>query len=698
MSHFKNNLYKHYIFVLKFRIAIITFFSLVFLYLAFTMTAMLTHNDDALWLQGSKEYNKLLNRKHQPVYIQKLQLQVGEKAFSNKNIDNMKILHENLNTLTQVVKINSPLTHNVISFSDNKAGSSLVEAKILQDSPINEISDTLKVSFKDYSQFYSPNKETLYVYVFSSSPIDFSQIYIPFKYNNIEVTEDQNIFKDMTLFAILLGTLFVLFTITFRSLIPSLLGVTFILFTTLFTISAYKFIQPDVPLHVSILLVSIAVSIMDFIYIYNGWHGMQVSHNSHRSIYNIIMKTYKPIFWTTFVSVIGIGSLIFEKSIILQSIGYNIILSSVIAFILSFTFLIALLSFFKIKNPYLMTKNSSKLVAGLEAGYKKSLLKVFFKFTGFIFLACIAFVIINPSSIIEESNDEVINIVLPSDGLTHASLLKLEHFHRDITNRFEDDIVDIISSYKYAKGFTKAYDTSIEFEVPKINLDFISFDFNLYGIYNDLIVDSDHRVTIYFEEDGVNKNVILQWIREWNQDNTTLIDDANSLLGAAQYDSISHMIVIVCFILFLIAFVLLYVTKNKMFAFISLIVNIIPLIWFTAILILLDMSLSIEILVAMLIMIALSSDASIHFLYYYHRNLKAHVSNEDSIERSFVEVGTPVGMGSTILLLTFLLLIFANIPTISTIGIYSVVLIVFSLLADLFILPVLFIELIKSKH
>ncbi len=67
-------------------------------------------------------------------------------------------------------------------------------------------------------------------------------------------------------------------------------------------------------------------------------------------------------------------------------------------------------------------------------------------------------------------------------------------------------------------------------------------------------------------------------------------------------------------------------------------------------------------------------------------------------ERSFVEVGTPVGMGSTILLLTFLLLIFANIPTISTIGIYSVVLIVFSLLADLFILPVLFIELIKSKH
>ena len=697
MSHFKNNLYTYYTFVIRFRIAIIAFFSLIFLYLAFTMTAMLTHNDDKLWLQGSKEYNKLLNNNHQLVYIQKLQLRVGEKAFSSKNIDNMKLLHSNLKALKEVVKINSPLTHTVIYFSDNKAGSSLVEAKVLEDSSINEIIRTLKVSFEEFSQFYSPDKETLYVYVFSSSPIDFSKIYIPFEYNSIQVTEDQNIFKDMTLFLILLITLFVLFSITFRSLIPSLLGVIFIIFTTLFTISAYKFIQPDVPLHVSILLISIAVSIMDFIYIYNGWHIMQTSHNSKRSLYNIMMKTIKPIFWTTFVSVIGIGSLVFEKSIILQSIGYNIILSSVIAFILSFSFLIAFLSFFKIKKPYLITKNSSKFVAGLEAGYKKSLLKIFFIVTGFVFLASIFFVMIQPSSIIKDANDEVINIVLPSDGLTHASLRKLENFHHDITKRFEDDIVDIVSSYKYAKGFTKAYDSSIEFDVSKINLNFISFDFNLYGIYNELMINSDHRVTIYIEEDGIGKNVILQWIREWNQDNTTLIDDANSLLGAAQYDSISHMIVIVCFILFLITLVIFYVTKNKMFAFIALIVNTIPLIWFIAILIILDISLSIEILVAMLIMIALSSDASIHFLYYYHRNLQAHASDEYSIERSFIEVGTPVGMGSTILLLTFLLLIFANIPTISTIGVYSVVLIIFSLLADLFILPVLFIELIKSK-
>jgi len=698
MNNFKNNLYIYFTLVIRFRIAIIGFFSVIFIYLAFTMTAMLTHNDDELWLQGSKEYNKLLSNDHALVYIQKLQLNVGEEAFSSKSIDNMKLLHSNLNALDEVIKINSPLTHTVISYSDNKAGSSLIEARALNESTIEEIASTLESSFEKFSQFYSPDKETLYIYVFSKVPIDFSNIYIPFKYDSIEVTEDQNIFKDMTLFAILLGTLFILFTLTFRSLVPSLLGVVFIVFTTLFTISVYKYIQPDVPLHVSILLISIAVSIMDFIYIYNGWHILQASHSNNRSIYYIIMKTIKPIFWTTVVGVIGIGSLVFEKSIILQSIGYNIILSAVIAFILSFSFLIALLSFFKIEKPYLITKNSSKFVAKLEARYEKSLLKTFGILTGFIFLACISFVMIQPSSIIEESNDEVIHIVLPADGLTHASLQKLENFHHDITEHFEDDIVDIVSSYKYAKGFSKGYDPSHKLEVSKINLTFLTFDFILYGIYNDLMINDYHRVTIYIEEDGTDKNVILRWIRDWNQDNTTIIDDANSLLSAAKYDSINHMIGIVLFILFLITFVIYHVTKDKVFAFIALVVNTIPIVWFLAILIILEISLSIEILVAMLIMIALSSDASIHFLYYFHRNLQTHVSDEYSIERSFLEVGTPVGMGSTILLITFLLLIFANIPTISTIGIYSVVLIVFSLLADLFILPVLFIELIKSKN
>ncbi len=697
MNHFKNNLYKYNRLVVQARIAIITFFSLIFLYLAFNMTAMLTHNDDELWLQGSNEFNRLLENSQKQTYVQKLRLELGDEPFSVKNVSNIKLLHANLNNIKEIVKIDSPLTHKMIYSSDDEDSSVLVGARTLYDNSIEETITTLKSSFEEFSRFYSSDQEILYIYLFSSSPVDLTEIYIPFEYDVIGTADDQDIFKDIILFLILLTTLFILFSIAFRTIVPSILGIIFISFTTLFTISAYQYIQPDTPLHVSILLVAIAVSIMDFVYIYYGWHIMQVSHSSKRSIYNVVMKTFKPIFWTTIVSIIGIGSLILQNSVILQSIGYNVILSSMIAFVLSFTLLIALLSYFKIKDPYVITKNSSKFFAGLEAKYERTFLVVFFVITGVMFVTSVAFTSLNPSEIVAKSDDEVISLVLPSDGLTHDALKRLEQFHSDIIERFEDDITSITSSYKYARGFSKAYDPSRPFEVSNIDLDFISFDFILYGIADDVIRDSSHHVTIYLEEDSIDKTIVLQWIREWDNNNSTLLDDVNSLLSAAKHDTVNHMILVVLFILFLISLVIYHVTKEKAYAFIALSVNIIPLIWFFGVLILLEIPLSIESLVAMLIMMALSSDATIHFLYYYHRHLRPKSSDEHSLELSFIEVGTPIGIGSTILLITFLLLVFANIPTISTIGIYSVVLISFSLLADLFILPVLFIELIRSK-
>ena len=375
MKIFQNNFYKYYQFILKFRVAIVAFFALVFLYLLITMTASFTHNDDELWLKGSNEYSKLQNKTHEQVYIQKLQLKVGDKAFSKENINNLQLLHANLEKIQNIQKVKSPLTHNMITSSQDNEGSSLLELTMLYNNSVEEISRTLENSFKEFSQFYSPNKKTLYVYVFSSKLIDYSKVYIPFDYKVIGKTEAKNTFKDSLLFAILLLTLFVLFSITFRSIIPSLLGSMFIAFNSLFTISVYQFFQPDVPMHVSILLVAIAVSIMDFVYIYYGWHIMQDAHKQPRSIYYIMMKTIKPIFWTTLVSVVGIGSLIFHNSIILQSIGYNVILSSLIAFVLSFSLLLALLSFFEIKNPYMITKNSSRFFAVLEAKYERIVLK-----------------------------------------------------------------------------------------------------------------------------------------------------------------------------------------------------------------------------------------------------------------------------------------------------------------------------------
>ena len=58
----------------------------------------------------------------------------------------------------------------------------------------------------------------------------------------------------------------------------------------------------------------------------------------------------------------------------------------------------------------------------------------------------------------------------------------------------------------------------------------------------------------------------------------------------------------------------------------------------------------------------------------------------------------PLGMGNIILALTFASLIFVPVETIFNIGLYSSLLIVLSLLTDMFILPVLFLWGIKANR
>jgi predicted RND superfamily exporter protein len=55
-------------------------------------------------------------------------------------------------------------------------------------------------------------------------------------------------------------------------------------------------------------------------------------------------------------------------------------------------------------------------------------------------------------------------------------------------------------------------------------------------------------------------------------------------------------------------------------------------------------------------------------------------------------------MGNIMLILTFIALIFVPDKTVSNIGVFSSLLVALSLIMELFVLPVLFLNLIKSNH
>ena len=85
----------------------------------------------------------------------------------------------------------------------------------------------------------------------------------------------------------------------------------------------------------------------------------------------------------------------------------------------------------------------------------------------------------------------------------------------------------------------------------------------------------------------------------------------------------------------------------------------------------------------------LASDATIHFVYKYYISRHFKQRKKEALESVFFYAGIPVIIGSLYLAITFLTLILSGITTLELIGKYAGILILMSLVTDLFILPVL---------
>ena len=118
-------------------------------------------------------------------------------------------------------------------------------------------------------------------------------------------------FNEVIIFVILIVILFAAYSYIFKSILPSILGAIFIYATGVLTVAIFELISSVSVTHISILLVAMTISVMDFTYIYYKWHVLQKQFSSHDVIYRVIIKTISPIFWTSIITMVGIGSLAF---------------------------------------------------------------------------------------------------------------------------------------------------------------------------------------------------------------------------------------------------------------------------------------------------------------------------------------------------------------------------------------------------
>ena len=149
--------------------------------------------------------------------------------------------------------------------------------------------------------------------------------------------------------------------------------------------------------------------------------------------------------------------------------------------------------------------------------------------------------------------------------------------------------------------------------------------------------------------------------------------------------------------LLLIGVIMVLVFRNFKMFLISLVPNLLPIVFAGSILGFLGIPLEASLSVVFAIVFGIAVDDTIHFLGKYKLSIAQGLSQEKALEKTFVQTGRALVITTIILFFGFMVLLFSIHQPSITIGIIISVTLVTALILDLLLLPVLIRKLMKTK-
>ncbi|MGB3151807.1 MAG: efflux RND transporter permease subunit [Maribacter sp.] len=149
--------------------------------------------------------------------------------------------------------------------------------------------------------------------------------------------------------------------------------------------------------------------------------------------------------------------------------------------------------------------------------------------------------------------------------------------------------------------------------------------------------------------------------------------------------------------LLLIGILMAFVFRNIKMFLISLVPNLLPILFAGSILGFLGIPLEASLSVVFAIVFGIAVDDTIHFLGKYKLSISQGLSQEKAIEKTFTETGRALVITTIILFFGFLVLLFSIHQPSITIGLVISVTLVTALILDLLLLPVLIRKFLRKK-
>ncbi|CAA6820186.1 MAG: Unknown protein [uncultured Sulfurovum sp.] len=678
--------------ILKYRLQIILFYLFFVTLMGILYTPKFLSSDALFWLKNSQQLEQVRAKEFSTHHLSKLVVEVED--FDEKTHQALNTLHQELTKLEGVQKVYSLFSSEFIEPSKKGEESEMLAVINAGDLDAFSVRKLVKELHNDYGNVVDNDFKTFYYFISGDKYVDISKLKIPGSYEYTKNDGEINwyLLSAYTVVALLMTVL--IFRLLFRSHVAFISATLLITFSTVLTFTFIVMLTGIETIHISMLFIAISITLVEFLYFYYRWHVSQYRTNRHNALRKMLTRSMPPAMWTSVITVLGLGSLVFINSDIIKLLSLSVILSSVIGYFLNLTFLPAFLSYLKIEHAHVPYVKLGYMLTFREIDYNK---KFLFGFLGLTY----ALVVIGVYMIYGESNsffklnvkNEQVELKIPYEQIDLPFVQSIEKFSNDLQEHFEEGIDDVVSISTIINSLNDS-NTQTE-ELNEDAFEQALFFMDLYGLSDKYFDESSTNIVINLWD--INKVELIEWLLQYKGIELYFIDNA-TLIGSAKYNQTILLASSLFFALLIIGLITGWIFRSKSMVIVGFTINAIPIVWFGMIITLLAIPLSLEMLIAMTISLGIASDATIHFAYKYFRLRYFGRSRKHSLEKMYFYSGIPVLIGSVILITVFSMLYFSAVHSLELIGLYSASMILLSLLTDLFVLPVLLLHIDKFQE
>ena len=628
---------------------------IIFIYLFTALVSLFLYrpefiaSDALFWLSESKEIERTKAQAYEANYIGRLEISIDD--FNEATKEKLNRLQDSLERMEGVHHVDSLCnSYNIYNDSDGN-DSSLVKATPLGQMDAKSLEAFVKRYSGPYENFVNKDFSKITYFIYSGEPVKIELLDIPFSYTfsapNVEANLSDYVYSALAvIFSIVL-----FFRLLFHNYISALAGILVITLTLIATFTFSYLITGNRQVHIAMSLIVVSIALVDYLYFYYRWHVSQYKADISRAMQKTINRNLSPAFWTSLITVIGLGPLLLIDSIIVQQLSLSVILASVFAYLLNLTLLPALLSYFSARHPRVEFARYCYLFANGEIHYNKSYLKFFLGVSTIImFIGAYQLIFGQERLFAHNVVKDVISIMVPYEEVNVELLKKIEHFEQRLRKE-NDGIKEVYSVLTVMKLLNDA--NSKQGLFSEQNMMQSRFFLELYGLEDNLISEEALNIRVTLKD--VDKNSVVRWLQNYKE-LPIYFTDMDTLLSSAKIGKMTILGSSLGSALLIIGLIMGWIFRSKEMVFVGFIANAIPIIWFGLFLNLFNIPLSLEVLIAMTITVGLASDATVHFAYKYYRSRFFGRTQKHALEVMFFYAGVPVIIGGISLITVFALL------------------------------------------